>query len=148
MTRPLALTIVVVLQWAAAIIAVISGFDLIAAAFELGDPEVIQQIDGALVMQGIVDVPGAALVTAVFVAGVLLLAVAVVRVMAALYLARGRAWARILVAVFASLNLAGGLAFLFQGFWVRALITVVIELAVFWLLFNPQSSQFIREQSA
>lgn len=148
MTRPVTLTAVVVLQWIAAVIAVISGFDLVAAALEMSDAGMGEHLENALVREGIVDIPGEALITAVFVAGILLLAIAVVRVIAALYLARGRSWARILVAVFAGLNLVGGLAFLLEGYWIRALPTIALEVIVFALLFSTSSSAFIRERSA
>lgn len=147
MKRPITLTIAVALQWLAGLVALISGLDLIAAAFEMRSDTVTTQLEGALLNQGIADVPGKALVTAVFVAGVLLMAVAVLRVMVAVYLARGRSWARIVVAVFVVLNLAGGLAFLFEGYWARALGVAVLELVVLWLLFNPSSSEFIRRRS-
>jgi hypothetical protein len=142
--RPVTVTIAVVLQWIAAVIAIISGFDLIAAAFEMRRSGVATQLEAALVNQGIVDVPGSAIVVAVFAAGTLLLAIAVVRVMVALYLARGRNWARIVVAVFVLINMAGGLAYLFEGYWVHALTVVVIEALVLWLLFNHRSNEFFR----
>ena len=104
MKRPASLTIAVVLQWVAAVIALLSGLDLIGAAFKMRGDEVTTQLEGVLLNQGIADVPGKALVTAVFVAGVLLLALAVIRVMVAVYLGQGRAWARIVVTVFVMLG--------------------------------------------
>ena len=147
MKRPIALTIVVVLQWVAAVLAIVAGFDLIAAAYEMrGD--VATQIEGALVNQGVLDVSGRTVVTGVFVAGVLLLVIAFVRVMVALYLARGRSWARIVVAIFSLVSLAGGLAALFAGDWLRALVVTAVELAVLGLLFSAPSSAFIAARSA
>ncbi|MBI1349506.1 MAG: hypothetical protein GC156_00135 [Actinomycetales bacterium] len=148
MERPLTLTVVVVLQWVAALIAAISGFDLLLAALELKDRGLEGELDSALVRQGVIDIPGSALITAVFVAAVVILAVAVLRVIAAVYLARGRSWARILVAIFATLNLVGGLAFLFEGYWQRALLTVALELIVLALLFTGSSNDYIRMRSA
>lgn len=148
MKRPVTVTIAVVLQWVAAVIAAIAGFDFIAAAFEMRRQGVATQIEGALVNQGIIDIPGTAVVTGVFVAGVLILAVGIVRVMIALYLAQGRNWARVVAAVFVVLNLAGGLAYLFEGYWLRALLTVAIELLVLWLLFNSRSNAFFRAGAA
>ena len=147
MKRPVSITIVVVLQWVAAIVAVIGGFDLIAAAYEMRQNGVATQIEGALVNQGIIDVSGKTVVVGVFVAGVLLLAIAFVRVMVAIYLARGRGWARIVVAVFALVNLAAGLAYLFEGMWLQAVGIVVIELLVLYLLFNAQSSAFFKARA-
>ena len=150
MKRPVSITIVVVLQWISAIVAVIGGFDLIAAAYEMRQNGVATQIEGALVNQGIVDVSGRTVVVGVFVAGILLLAIAFVRVMVAIYLARGRGWARIVVVVFALVNLAAGLAYLFEGMWLQAVVVAVVELLVLYLLFNAQSSAFFkaRAQSA
>ena len=150
MKRPVSITIVVVLQWISAIVAVIGGFDLIAAAYEMRQNGVATQIEGALVNQGIVDVSGRTVVVGVFVAGILLLAIAFVRVMVAVYLARGRGWARIVVVVFALVNLAAGLAYLFEGMWLQAVVVAVVELLVLYLLFNAQSSAFFkaRAQSA
>jgi hypothetical protein len=148
MARPVTLTAVVVLQWVAAVIAAISGFDLVSAALEMSDAGMGEQLENVLAREGIVDIAGGTLITAVFVAGVLLLAVAVMRVMAAMYLARGRSWARILVSVFAGINLVGGLAFLVEGYWIRAVTTVILELIVLALLFSTSSSAFIRERSA
>lgn len=148
MKRPVSITIVVVLQWIAALVAVITGFDLIAAAYEMRQGQVATQIEGALVNQGIVDVSGQTVVVGVFIAGVLLLGIAFIRVMVAVYLARGRSWARVVVAVFALLSLAGGLAQLFEGRWTSALITAAVELLVLYLLFNAQSSAFFRARAA
>ena len=147
MKRPISLTIAVILQWVAAVVSIISALDLIGAAFEMRQEGVALQIEGALVNQGIVDIPGSAVVTGVFLAGVLLLAIAFIRVMVAVYLARGRNWARIVVALIVVVNMAGGLASLFEGYWVRALVVVALEAVVLWLLFNARSSAFIASRS-
>lgn len=147
MRRPVSLTIAVVLQWVAAVIAVITAFDLIAAAYEMSRDGVADQIEGALVNQGVVDVSGHVVVVGVFVAGVLLLAIAFLRVMVAVYLARGRSWARIVVAVLVAISLVSGFAYLFQGFLLRFSLTVVVDLVVLWLMFNASSSAYIRERS-
>lgn len=147
MKRPVSITIVVVLQWVAAIVAVIGGFSLIAAAYEMRQEGIATQIEGALVNQGIIDISGKTVVVGVFVAGILLLAIAFVRVMVATYLAKGRGWARIIVAVFALVNLAAGLAYLFEGMWLNAVGIVVIELLVLYLLFNAQSSAFFKARA-
>jgi hypothetical protein len=148
MKRPVTLTIAVVLQWLAAVIAVIAGFDLIAAALEMSQAGVATQVEAALVNQGILDVSGEFVVVGVFVAGVLLIAIAFVRVMVAVYLARGRNWARIVVAVLVLISLAGGVGYLFQGYVVQAALAVGVDLVVLWLLFNSRSSAFIKERSS
>lgn len=148
MKRPVTLTIAVVLQWVAAVIAVIAGFDLIAAALEMSQAGVATQIEAALVNQGIVDISGEFVVVGVFVAGVLLIVIAFVRVMVAVYLARGRNWARIVVAVLVLISLAGGVGYLFQGYFVQAALSTGVDLVVLWLLFNSRSSAYIRQRSA
>jgi hypothetical protein len=135
-------TVAVVLQWLAALVAIGTALELISIAFELRHGDVETQIEGALVNQGIVDVSGDLVVTGVFVAGVLLLLLAFVRVMAAVYLARGRRWARVLVAILALIGLLSSVAFMFEGYWARALGGAVIEVLVLWLLFNGRASEF------
>ena len=79
-----------------------SSLDLIAAAIEMSQAGVATQVEAALVNQGIIDISGQFVVVGVLVAGVLLIAIAFVRVMVAVYLARGRHWARIVVAIYAA----------------------------------------------
>lgn len=148
MKRPVTLTIAVAMQWVAAVIAVIAAFDLIAAAFEMSQAGVATQVEAALVNQGIVDITGEFVVVGVFVAGVLLMAIAFVRVMVAVYLARGHNWARIVVAVLVLISLAGGVGYLFQGYVVQAALAVGVDLVVLWLLFNRRSSAYITARSA
>lgn len=148
MKRPVTLTIAVVLQWLAAVIAVIAGFDLIAAAMEMSQAGVATQVEAALVNQGIIDISGELIVVGVLVAGVLLIAIAFVRVMVAVYLARGRSWARIVVAVLVLISLAGGVGYLFQGYVLQAAVSIGVDLVVLWLLFNARSSAFIAARSA
>jgi hypothetical protein len=148
MKRPLTLTIAVVLQWVAAVIAVIAGFDLIAAAIEMSQAGIATQVEAALVNQGIIDISGQSVVVGVLVAGVLLIAIAFVRVMVAVYLARGRHWARIVVAILVVISLAGGVGYLFQGYLVQAALGIGVDLVVLWLLFNSSSSAYIAARSA
>ena len=148
MKRPVTLTIAVVLQWVAAVIAIIAGFDLIAAALEMSQAGVATQIEAALVNQGIIDISGEFVVVGVFVAGVLLIGIAFVRVMVAVYLARGRNWARIVVAVLVLISLAGGVGYLFQGYFVQAALSTGVDLVVLWLLFNSRSGAYIKQRSA
>ena len=148
MKRPVTLTIAVALQWVAAVIAVIAGFDLITAAIEMSQAGVATQVEAALVNQGIIDISGQFVVVGVLVAGVLLIAIAFVRVMVAVYLARGRHWARIVVAILVFISLAGGVGYLFQGYLVQAALAIGVDLLVLWLLFNSSSSAYIAARSA
>lgn len=146
MKRPVSLMTVVVLQWIAATIGVISGFDQVTAALQLRDANAADDIEAALVNTGVIDVSGESLVTGLLVAGALTLVIAFIRVMVAVYLARGRSWARTLVAIIAVINLIGGLGFLLHGEWWRAAVIVVVELVILGLLFNVRASEYIRER--
>ena len=68
--------------------------------------------------------------------------------MVAVYLARGRNWARIVVAILVLISLAGGVGYLFQGYLVQAALAIGVDLLVLWLLFNSSSSAFIAARSA
>ena len=147
MRRPMTLTIAVVLQWIAALLALLLGLQLVTAAFELSGADTESAVEKVLVAQGITDVPQARVVLAVFMAGIIIMAIAFLRVVLALYLARGRGWARVIITVLVGLNILGGVAYLFQAaFWQGAAI-IGLELIVLWLLYNPASSAFIAERS-
>ncbi len=148
MERPLSLTIAVALQWVAAVVAIVAAFDLIAAALSMSSDGMAVQIEAALVNQGVLDISGELVVVGVFMAGVLILVLAFVRVMVAIYLARGRNWARVVIAVLVGISIVSGFAYLFQGFVLRSALTVVVDVIVLWLLFNASSSEYIRAQSA
>lgn len=148
MRRPVSLTIAVVLQWLAAVVGLISAFDLIQAAFSMSEAGLPAKIEAALVTEGVGDVSGSTVVAGVFLAGVLVGALALVRIMVAVYLGRGRGWARIVLTILVGLNLVGGLAYLFQGYLLRASVTVVVEVFLLWLMFNAESNAYMRERSA
>jgi len=141
------LTIAVVLQWIAALLALLLGLQLVTAAFELSASETESAVDKVLVAQGITDVPQARVVLAVFMAGILVMAIALLRVVLALYLGRGRGWARVIITVLVALNLLGGVAYLFQAAFWQAGAIIVLDLVVLWLMFNPASSAFIADRS-
>ena len=142
------LTIAVVLQWIAAVLALLLGLQLVTAAFELSGADTESAVDKVLVAQGITDVPQARVVLAVFMAGILVMAIALLRVVLALYLARGRGWARVIITVLVALNLLGGVAYLFQAAFWQAGATILLELVVLWLLYNPASSAYFADRSA
>ncbi len=68
--------------------------------------------------------------------------------MVAVYLARGRSWARIVVAILVLISLVGGVGYLFQGYLVQATLSIAVDLVVLWLLFNARSSAYITARSA
>jgi ABC-type multidrug transport system fused ATPase/permease subunit len=84
----------------------------------------------------------------VFIAGLVVAGIAVIRVIVAMSLARGHNWARILISVFAVLNLLGGIGVLFSGQWLTAIVTIVIEVLILWLLWNSSSSAYIKVKTA
>jgi hypothetical protein len=143
----MSLTAAVVLQWLAALVAAISGFDLMAAAFEMSSDRVEAQLESALASQQVTDVSGSLIVIGVFLAGVLLLSIALLRVMVAVYLGMGSGWARTILTVLVALNMIGGFGYLFQGYLMRAALTIPLELLVLWLMYNSRSSAFIAERT-
>ena len=54
---------------------------------------------------------------------------------------------RIVMAVLIALNIVGGVAYLFQGYVMRMLLTVPVDIVVLWLMFNLQSSAYIKAKS-
>ncbi|MDI1288944.1 MAG: hypothetical protein PSX37_03205 [bacterium] len=148
MTRPVSLTIGVILQWVGAVIAIISGLDLIAAAFSMSRSGISEQLETTLREQGITDIAGSLLVLGVFLAGVSIVLLALLRILIAGYVWQGRNWARIVLTVLIGISIVGGIAYLFEGYVMRMLLTVPVDVLVLWLIFNKQSSAFIAERSA
>lgn len=148
MTRPVSLTIAVILQWVAAVVGLVGGLDLIAAAFSMARLGVPEKLEQALRSEGITDIAGSLLVLGVFLAGAAIALLAVVRVLVSVYVWRGRSWARIVLGVLIAINIVGGFAYLFEGYVMRMLLTVPVDILVLWLLFNAPSSAFIAERSA
>ena len=148
MSRPVSLTIAVVLQWVAGIGALIVGLDLIASAFELSDPDTKASLEQAMVSTGVTDVGASLVVRGIFMAGAVVVGLALLRVILALYLARGRNWARLVIAILALVQLIIGVVYLFQEQIVFGSLAIALEVAVLWMLFNAKPSAFIRERSA
>lgn len=148
MKRPVTVTIAVVLQWVAAVIGVITGLDLIRAAWEIRRIGIGPDIENLLVKEGVIDVSGSTVVAGVFLAAIVVFAIALLRVVIALYLARGERWARIAVTVLVVLSLVGSLAYLVDGSWAAGLAGAVIDAVVLWLLYNAQAGAFFRGSDA
>jgi hypothetical protein len=147
MSRPWTLTGAVVLQWLAAVIALLAGFDLLMSALELSNDSTKRALEQAMTSQGVSDVSAAQVVFGVAIAGVLVLAIALLRIVLAVYLARGRSWARLTITVLVLLNVLAGVVYLFQDEFWRGLPTILLELVVLWLLYNSRSSAYITERS-
>ena len=142
------LTIAVVLQWIAAVISIIGAVGLILGALATLNSDVRDEINNALSSEGITEISAGAITGGVFVAGLVVAGIAVIRVIVAFSLARGHNWARILISVFAILSLLGGIGALFSGQWLTAIVTIVVELVILWLLWNSSSSAYIKLKTA
>lgn len=148
MSRPMSLTIAVLLQWIAAVISIIGAVSLIIGAFATLDSGVRDQIDQVLQSENVEGVSAAAISGGVFIAGLVVAAIAVIRVIVAVSLARGHNWARILISVFAILSLIGGVGALLGGRLLEGIVAIVVELIILWLMWNSSSSAFIKLRTA
>lgn len=120
MSRPITLTIAVVLQWIAAVIAIIGAVGVIVADF---------------------SVVG-------LVASIVLIGIAVVRAIIALSLARGHNWARILLTVFSIIAAFSSVTQIFGGAVLNGIVSLVLEIVVLWLMWNSSSSTYIKVKTA
>ena len=147
MSRPVSLTIAVVLQWIAAISYVVAGVTLLLSGFATLNANVKDEITGVLDQEGITGVSAGAISAGVFISGLVVIGIAVVRVIVAMSLARGHNWARILITVFVVLNTLSAIGALFGGQWV-AIFYIAIEVVILWLLWNGSSSAYIKFKTA
>lgn len=148
MSRPVSITIAVIVQWAGAVVALIGGLDLIGAAVEMSRGGVSEQLEATLAAQGLEEISGSLLVVGVGLAGVLVCALALARVLVAGYLWQGRNWARLVIAVLVAINMVGAFAYLIEGYWLRFAAAAVIDVLMLWLMFNAQSSEFVAARRA
>lgn len=148
MSRPATLTAAVVLQWIAAVIALLAGLDLFMSALRIDTAQTGAALENAEKLSGVTDVSATQIVAGVMTAGLILIAIALIRVVLAIYLGRGRNWARIVITVLAVLSLLGGIAYVFQDEFWRGLPVIAIEILVLWCMFNRASSDYIAAQSA
>lgn len=150
MTRPMSLTIAVVLQWIAAIFGIIGGFFLLGAAGAMGSQTVRDGVNRALADGGFGEITAATLAWGTLAAGIFTVFIAVIRIIVAVSLARGHNWARLLITVFVALSLLGAIFELFQGggaFW-RGIGTIIVELVILWLMWNRTSTAYIKVKTA
>lgn len=120
MSRPLTLTIAVLLQWIAAVVAIIGAVGVIFSEFSLVG------LIGSLILIGI----------------------AVVRVIVAFSLGRGHNWARILITIFAILSAFSAVTEIFSGQVLGGIVGLAIEVVVLWLMWNSSSSTYIKVKTA
>ena len=147
MSRPITLTIAVILQWIAAIFMIIAGVGLMISGIATLNSSVRDQINDVLDQEGISGVSPGVISAGVLIAGLVVLGIAVIRVIVAVSLARGHNWARILITVFVVLNLLGAIGALIGGQWI-SLISIAIEVIILWLLWNSSSSAYIKVKTA
>jgi len=114
------LTIAVLLQWIAAVVAIIGAVGVIVSEFS---------VVGLIV-------------------SLILIAIAVIRAIIALSLARGHNWARILISVFAIVSAFGAVSQIFSGSVLGGIVGLVIEILVLWLMWNSSSSTYIKVKTA
>ena len=114
------LTIAVLLQWIAAVVAIIGAVGVIVSEFS---------VVGLIV-------------------SLILIAIAVIRAIIALSLARGHNWARILISVFAIVSAFGAVSQIFSGAVLGGIVGLVIEILVLWLMWNSSSSTYIKVKTA
>jgi hypothetical protein len=148
MSRPVSITIAVLLQWVGAAAVLLFAFDLIVAGMGMRDSAVSDEIEAALRSQGITDVGGGLVVIAMLLAGVLVAAIALVRIVVAVFLWQGRNWARIVLTVLVVLNMLGGVTYFAQGYTLRALVTIGIDILMLYFMFNAQASAYISAVSS
>ena len=106
-----------------------------------------QAITDTLDQEGITGVTAGAISGGVLIAGFVVLAIAVIRAIVAVSLARGHNWARILITVFVVLGLLSAIGGLVGGSWL-AIVSIVIEVLVLWLMWNGSSSAYIKMKTA
>lgn len=148
MKRPLSLSIVVLLQWIAALVGIFVGILIMLSAFAVNTADVRSAIDAALAQEGVTGVSSRVLVLGIVASGLIAVGVSVVRAVIARSLGRGRNWARLLLTVLGVLNLLSGVLALFGDRWQTGATTVVIEVAILWLMWNSASSAFFRAAKA
>ncbi|MHB1211216.1 MAG: hypothetical protein ACYC0W_02980 [Candidatus Nanopelagicales bacterium] len=145
MSRPVSITVAVILQWVGAVYVLILGFDLLAAGVGMTRTGIAAELEATLVEQGITDLSGSIVVVSMILAGALMSAIALVRMVVSAYLWQGREWSRLVLTVLIALNVIGALAYLVQGEWLRAVGAFVIDAIMLYLMFTSQSSAFIAQ---
>ena len=114
------LTIAVLLQWIAAVIAIIGAVTVIFADFSIVG----------------------------LIASLVLIAIAVIRAIIALSLARGHNWARILLTIFSIIAAFSAVTQIFGGGVLSGIVGLAIEVIVLWLMWNSSSSTYIKVKTA
>lgn len=141
-TRPASVTVVMVLAWIAAVLAILAGIALLVTRFALTVPAVVQAVGtGAVVL---VHPGGLTLI----VLGIAYLVIGLITASAASGLGRGNPAARVLVAVMMVAQLVVALLSLFTAGYRPASVVssaawdLVIAVLVLALLYNARANRF------
>lgn len=94
-------------------------------------------------------IPTEVLRVGIFGFGIFMLVLAVITAIVALSLARGHAWARIVLTVFAVLGLVSAVLELFNPsmLW-RGILGIIVNGVVLWFMWNAASSAYIKAKAA
>lgn len=150
MKRPGSVTIAVVLTWISAILVLLAGIGIFVSSFAVHDQQVREDLERALGNAGMDPNLSATLPWALMAGGMVIIAIAVLEIFVAVYLAKGRSWARTLVTVFVVLSMLGHLPQLFAGGsqLISALFGLAIEAVILFLLWNARASAFFAQRTA
>jgi len=140
MTRPTTLTIAVVLQWIAAALLLIAGIIMLFGAGSAA-LTVTGDLESALKEAGI---PIEVVRVGILGFGIFMIVLGVISAVIALSLARGHAWARIVLTVFSVLAIVSGVLELFnpEMIW-RGIAGIILQVIFLWLMWNASSSTYI-----
>ena len=149
MKRPVTLTIAVVLVWITAVFDALASVGFLAVAAAASTPGAEADIEKSLAEGGLSGIPTGMIGTTFLVLAIVFLAMAVVEVVVAIFLGRGANWARVVITVFVGLGFVSSLVDIIQGGWGILLgsLSIVLKILVLWLLWNAQSTEWIREKS-
>lgn len=146
MSRPATLTIAVVLVWITAVTDALAAIGFFSVAATSSEPTVREAYEAAgLTGMSAEDVSGLFVMIAV-----LFLAMAVLEAVTAIFLGKGRSWARVVITVLLALSMVGDIYGLFQGVSELALSVVglVLKVLVLWLMWNSRSNAWIHDRSS
>ncbi|MFM9135043.1 MAG: hypothetical protein ACKOT0_06370 [bacterium] len=147
MTRPVSVTIAMILVWIGAILMLLNVIGVIALAFGFRDPEIQKEIESALVANGLSENAENYFTFALWTAAAIMLISGIVRIVLAIYLGRGYNWARIVITIFVVIGFIASLSTIFSGGWniLAGLIGCLIEVIILGLLWNARASVWFRD---
>ncbi len=150
MKRPPSLTLAVLLQWAAAAIAIYAGLALVLSAWALNAAPVSDAVNEAIAESGVTSISSTTITMGVIAAGLLMGSIGVLRIVIGVSLWRGAGWARLVLTVLSALTMVNGFGYLFKGTEgiVQGLVTLALETLVLWLMWNARSRAYFKALKA